>query len=67
MKQKEYWKETPKVRFEAWNKYKALVDREVKRLETAYKKETNAKLKEDCRNVLNEMYLTQSHLEHDSI
>ena len=62
-----YCQPTPQDRYLAWRTYKEMVDKEVERLESAFKIETDPKEKEECRNVLNEMYKTQFHLEHDLI
>jgi len=59
-----YYK-TPKERFEAWQKYKDLVDKEVERLEKIADEEFKKGLAEfeNTRKVLNEMYHTQYELD----
>jgi hypothetical protein len=64
---RDYWKETPKTRFNAWNKYARLIDREVTRLENLIKKyKIGSYAFEKVRTELNDMYQTQYQLEHTS-
>jgi hypothetical protein len=64
---RDYWKGTPNARFDAWNHYKNLVDKEVSRLERLLKNyQPHTYEFEEVRHDLNEMYKTAYSLEHNN-